>query len=381
MNGDSLMNGLPNEEQERIEADTSWASLIERREAGEHCPTPTDRPLIDIDDARLLGTATAPVEDGYTAVKHSINTAGLVVRRGRVAITGRADRCIDGTVYKGPPVDIDALPVDIDGRTQSRGLDAIATHLYGLDELVGTDAISWEELVDANGSDVAANMVTPALLVSHRNPSDPFAAYVGLVGRERHEWNLTLPDIDAHTIDDIAAMSTHTVIRRPSMTKRSSRLTIRARRRASDPVGTDSALVSFGDTVVTRRMLSSIRKLAPGEPDRVVVGLAPTESMFVGHRRVGRELSRRTARVNAKARRVSQIEEIHISALHQRVASMDRGTGSTYRIDGHTVRVSRSVRGVWNLRVTTPSGKAVTRTNRTNAQYVVNAVTNIKRNN
>lgn len=344
----------------------------------------TPEPLFNIEDSRLSSTANGPIPDSYTAGQHTVNAAGLVVRRGRVAITGCTDHLRDDITYLGDHIDVDSLPRDREGRIQSHALAALATRLYGLDELVGTDAMSWEQLIDANGSDAVATMVTPAVLVSHRNPSDPYAAYVDLVGRERLAYVRGLAFTDDSVISDIEDMNGHTVIRRPHLKRPTVRYRLRkAKPRRSDPVGTDRALIGATDRAVIRMRLSEIRKLHRNESDRVVVGGAPSTHIWVGHELVRRGTSMYDARrAVGKARvRLATLatEHIHLAALESRVAGLDRGSSAVYVIDDYRVRVSRATTGHYSLRVTTPTGKTIARTGKPAPRHVVAAFTNIQR--
>jgi hypothetical protein len=357
---------------ERIARDAEYAALVEARESGaEPIPTLEALPLIDPDDSRLLGSAMGPVPDSFTARNHEVSArTGLVTRRGRATVSGsmsgershptRGD-LYDDIRYRGLDIDVSSLPRDARGRIDSLALERLATRLYDLPALVGTDCISWEQIIDANGSDVAALLVTPAVLVSHRNASDPFAAYVDLVGRERLEWNKTLPDIDAEMLEALEDMCEHSVIRSAPVERFRARVRLPiGYRRTGDPEGTERALVAPHDRVVIRRSLSSVRALAAGEPDRVVVGTVPAAYVWVGHRLVARPLTKRAARLaqnrKRRAARAATLERITLHALQSRVEKLERGESVALEVDGFTVRISRSKSGHYAIRGKTPAG-------------------------
>jgi hypothetical protein len=368
---------------ERIAADIAYTELIDRRESGEPVPVSTDTPLVDPDDARLLGTANGAVPDSFSARDHVISArTGLVVKRGRAAITGGlghwAVPYIDG--YLSDEIDVDALERDSRGRTQSIALAALATRLYGLDELVGTDAMSWEQLVDANGADVVATMVTPAVLVSHRNPSDPMAALIDYIGHERVSARRRSPNVDSSVFDAVGDMCSHTVYRRPSTKRWGNRYRLQTiRRRTGDPEPTGSALLGSHDRVVIRRRLSDIRTLVSGEPDRVVVGTAPASHVWAGHRLVRRPQSRRVIQSRRATVKRDQVEEITIHAVASRVDALGYSTSTRLNVDGYAVQISRTARGLFNMRVTTPTGMTLKRGNKSKSAHVVAAIAHIQR--
>jgi len=347
----------------------------------------TPLPLFDPDDGRLLSTANGAIPDSFTARDHVVSArTGLVVKRGRAAITGGFDaipggvgNLRDDVAYLGGDIDVDALPRDARGRIQSLALAALATRLYGLEELVGTDAMSWEQLIDANGADVVASMVTPAVLVSHRNPSDPVAALVDYIGHERIAARRRSPNVDSSVFDMIEDMSDHTVYRRPSLKRWGNRYRLQTiRRRTGDPVATGGALLASHDRVVVRRRLSDIRALV-GEPDRVVVGTAPASHVWVGHRLVRRPTGRAVVRSRRATVKREQVEAITIHAVTSRVDALGYSTSMRLSVDGYAVQISRTARGLYNMRVTTPTGATFKRGNKTKSAHIVAAITHIQR--
>jgi len=365
---------------ERIAADIAYAELIERRMNGEALPTSTDIPIVDPDDGRLLSTANGAVPDSFSARDHVVSArTGLVVKRGRAAITGGIDHLRDDVAYLGADIDIDALPRDARGRIQSLALSALATRLYGLDELVGTDAMSWEQLIDANGADVVASMVTPAVLVSHRNPSDPMAALVDYIGHERIAARRRSPNVDTSVFDMVEEMSAHTVYRRPSLKRWGNRYRLQTiRRRTGDPEATGSALLASHDRVVVRRRLSDVRALV-GEPDRVVVSTAPASHIWVGHRLVRRPNGRAVVRSRRATVKRDQVEAVTIHAVASRVEALGYSTSMRLNVDGYAVQISRTARGLFNMRVTTPTGATFKRGGKSKSAHVVAAISHIQR--
>jgi hypothetical protein len=248
--------------------------------------------------------------------------------------------------------------------------------------------MSWEELVDTRGADVAANMVTPAVLVSHKNPSDPVSALVDYIGAERVAWRSRSPHLDTSVWDDIADMGAHVVVRRPDVKRFTTRTRLSGGRwRSGDPEGTSTALRGHHDRVVIRRKLSDVRALAAGERDRVVVGTAPARYLWVGHRLARRADTkhqiRRDAQIARKRERSENLqsdgEQLHIAALTTRIASLANGTAATYRIDGYRVRVSRTARGLFNVRVTTPTGAMFKRGDKRRAEHITASLAHIQR--
>jgi hypothetical protein len=93
--------------------------------------------------------------------------------------------------------------------------------------------------------------------------------------------------------------------------------------------------------------------------------------------------TRRAGETARKRERIAALrtdgETIHIAALTQRVAAMTNGSAATYRVDGYRVRVSRTPRGLYNVRVTTPTGAEFKRGDKRRAEHVTASLAHIVR--
>lgn len=319
-----------------------WNALIAARESGAApIPTVDRRPFIDRNPESIAptsGTQSAP--DPFTARTHTVGVDGRVIRRGRAAVVGsvgrfdRHGRLIRWVTHDGRTIDhrsIDAhrylmadletrgLDVDANGRTQSLQLARIAERVYGVESLVGTDAISWESIIDGGARELDPRVV-------HMNPRDPFdAVHTGRLHPLRHS-----PNVDVSLWESMVELGRFDPVYRPTVTRFPTRIRLpKGRARRSDPIGSDIELAApHSDT---------------------------GRFMWIGHRRVDRGQTVKAARKTARIARVAT-ETVAlpstVDGLTTLIANMPRESGLT--IDGptHRIRASRDRTGRWSIRVT-----------------------------
>lgn len=358
----------------------AWDALVAARESG-NAPIPTTehRPLWPVYPDSIAPTAVAcPVADPFTARVHDQMPDGRVTRRGRAAIVGglrprfqmvwQTDPDTGHRARVRVPI-VDAAPADavardasaelrhtmaavelaaVDrnaaGLVQSLALSRIANRIYDLDPLVGTDAMSWEEIT-AGGPDAAAALLT------HRNFPDPVAALV----THRIHPRAYLPFVDSSVWDDIVTMATHHATYRPTITRHPVRLAIpKGRKRATDPTGTATEL-----------------RAPHTDTDRLV---------WIGHRLMARGETVRTQRARARttAVRRTRATEMQVpnmaTGLLAAVTHMGRGTAVVIAHQTHRIRVRRDAHGRWDVTVTGPTGQTRRNNGRRTADGAARAV-------
>jgi hypothetical protein len=74
-----------------------------------------------------------------------------------------------------------------------------------------------------------------------------------------------------------------------------------------------------------------------------------------------------------------QVEAITIHAVTSRVDALGYSTSMRLSVDGYAVQISRTARGLYNMRVTTPTGATFKRGNKTKSAHIVAAITHIQR--
>lgn len=245
------------------------------------------------------------------------------------------------------------------GGTRALDLDRMADLiLAGTDvpRRLGTDAMSWEEVVTipvgAFADDVAALMTA-----LHLNYTDPWDA-------AREVFGIPRPNTPG------AVACAHTMIVRPNVTRRGSRVSVTmGRKRTNDPVD----------------VLTTPRESAPSYCHAfgvlaLVAPAADREHRWVGHVLVKRPATYR-ARRGAKraATRKRATIALTIDRVESHAASLAPGTSTRFACDKLTGTIARAQSGAWSVRVTRDDGKVITRSTLRAARYVRNVIANAAR--
>jgi hypothetical protein len=73
------------------------------------------------------------------------------------------------------------------------------------------------------------------------------------------------------------------------------------------------------------------------------------------------------------------VEAVTIHAVASRVDALGYSTSMRLNVDGYAVQISRTARGLYNMRVTTPTGATFKRGNKSKGAHVVAAISHIQR--
>ena len=393
------------------------AAIREREGLPRIADVPAEPIAVQCDESTDAPNAMSRVPDSYESVRSAMRPDGTVGKRGRAVISAdpRAFDLpsfpnLDGTTgYHGPnetligPLidycerrslmvahELHGIATDRDGRYSTIGLDRIAERVYGIPRLVGSEHVSWEELLSVSDTDDAAEL---ASAVAHLNPSDPIAAAEvwlgGTADRDHGLRHLKVhrPTVARHPMRcGPGAIGKRGPVREVFALKR-------GRERSGDAVAFSTIatrtthLFAPADSVAARTFVpgtverDDTGRIIGRTADRMAVRSGEPSGRFIGHTRhdrptVQRNVNRKRARVARRAAEtIAAPTREHLNAVVRAIAP---GTSAVVRYREHDIRVSRhSEHRRYSLRVKLADGTTVARSNRRTAASVSATIANV----
>ena len=382
-------------ERERESATRRWEhrALLREREGLPRIADVPPEPIAEqCSESVDAPNAMTRVPDAYDEVRSVMRPDGTVGKRGRAVISydPRAlavpslpfkPRALSG--YAAVPgatlreyaerrsmmvaVELrDTLHRDRDGRVSTIGLDRIAERVYNVPRLVGSEHLSWEQMMSSDDPDVVAET---GAAVAHLNPADPVVAAERYLG-------LSLPR--DHGARHVKVYKPHVSITPPARVtpgignRQGKRVELfalpRGRARGGDPVGTVTTVLSSWSTTAT------VHRLAAPSAD--------INYRFIGHAlvkrpepRTGNVTRKRATRVKRERETIAAPTREHLTAIVRAIAP---GTSVIVRYRDHDIRVSRHAEHRrYSLRVKLSDGRTVARSNRRTAATTAATIANL----
>lgn len=328
--------------------------------------------IIELPTAGATPRVGARPPDPFDGQRHTVRSDGRVVRRGTAyvhaddsALTWDLTAPCAHEVSAVREVWAEHVETHFAARTGARGgtrgldLSRMADLILagtGTPRMLGTDAVSWEQVVTVPVGALQADLEALATAL-HLNYADPWDAAREVLGIPR-------PNTPG------AIGCRHEVITRPTVAKRSARLSVTmGRARRGDPIDTFGAPLETAPAYC--HVFGVLRLVAPG-PTR--------ETRFVGHRLVARppvHAKRRAAK--REQVRKSRTVDLTLDQIEQHADSLAPGTRARFTCGTLSGTIARADGGAWSVRVKRDDGRTIARSTLRQARYVRNVIANAAR--